>query len=388
MSMTQEEHNKREESLKKFYKDYCNPDFYSIFDLHQIKDINKEYPRVYRISSNRSDGKTTNILTMFLYLWDVAKEEFVIFVRDKYEMENINKRFSTSLQILDYDNRYAIRPNIVGNVYYEYYLTCYDEDGKHIIDEDRIGFCVPLKKPDDLRNYSSEFKKVQRAAFDEFQLESGKYMKNEVGLLMSCLISICRGFGQYSREIDLYLMGNDIADNLNPWDIALHLNKYLKNQKGRFVKGNGFVAEFHYNPKAAEAIEHNTTLQAFSDSAQGKRYLDFSTGKSALVNVGSFIRKLKGKSIYVATFLMDGHEYGLRKCVNDGCYYLSNKADTSYKMRIVWDYQSQIEETRHIDSLRAFKSRIIEAYRSGQLYFSDEETKYLFLEAMSINIYK
>lgn len=376
----------REEKLKEFYEKYCDKDFYSVYDLHQVKDIHKNYPRVMRVSSNRSDGKTTNIITMCTYLYLKYGEQFIIFVRNKYEAEKVYKRFDTTMEILNLRD-YEFTTNRVGEIYREMCLVRYDDNHK-ITDSQTIGFAIPVKNPDLLRDYSGDFKKVERAVFDEFQLESGEYLEREVEKVMSALVSVCRGYKKHSREIDFYLLGNDVADNLNPWDIELKVNKYRKDANARFVKGDGWVAEFHHNEKAAKAIEENKLLSVFAKSNQGSHYLDFATGKSSLVSVDNFIRKLKGRALYVATICANLQQFAVRKNVNDGCYYIDMKVDTLFKTKIAWDYLSQKEDTIYIDSVPNFKKLIVNSYRQGKLFFSDEAVKFEILEAISINIYK
>lgn len=364
-----------EQTKKKFYKIYCgNPDFYSLEEIHAKKDLDGNTPTLYRISSNRSGGKTTNVLLWSWFCYDEMREQFMIFVRNKYELDAINKRLGEVMRIMGKtENLYLSWTSSV------FCSLVYGDDPES---QKIIGYATSLKNPDALKNYSNEFVNVQRAIFDEFQLESGAYLKDEIKLLLSCLASITRGNGIQSREIVLYCLGNEVSE-MNPLDIKLQVHK-RRRPETRFLRGHGWIAEFGYIDNAAKQMQNNRLLNALDPD--GNIYMNYAMGKERLINSTTFVDGSGVNGKYLATIIINGNRYGVLE--RNKIWYVTHKINPNFNRIISFTAADHNEGTRSAKTLPRFYKEMKWKYDTAQLRFDDIETKSDVLEILSINLYK
>lgn len=296
-----------------------NLKYYSPKEILSKKDLDGLKPTIYMVTSNRSGGKTTSLLIRALELFKEKKRKTILLYRNKYELGACYTIFKTVLDLypkLAHDIKQQSR---AGGLFYE----LYDDDGEHMTS---IGFCMALSNVDSLKKYSPFFSDVDLVIFDEFQKEDGRYLKNEVKKLQSILVSIARGGGSQARELEVFLLGNDIS-MLNPYFIFFDVNRRYK-EGAHFIRGNGWIAEFVNIESATKAIQKSGLYRAF----QKDTYIRSATGEGTLYKEKAFLEKMSsGKGKYLFTIIHDGKYYGVREEEHTQKLYISQKYDKSCK---------------------------------------------------------
>ena len=345
--------------------------YYDGTKILNMKDLEGLTPSIYLISSNRSAGKTSYFLKLSLEEFINQKRKVILMYRNQYELNGAYKIYDDVMNIYGDLNGDITTQAIAKGLFYELFYN-----------DESMGFAISLNNPDALKKYSPLFTDVYNIIFDEFQLENGRYLTKEVEKMQSVLFTIARGGGSQSRYVRLFMLANNVTI-MNPYYITFGIHKRLKSDT-KFMRGNGWVAEFGFYESAAVAIKSNPLARAFENSD----YVKYSAGNEYLVMTDSFIERPKGKSKYIFTILHDNVAYGVRDCFEAGIMYVSKKVDASCLNVITFKAKDHNQNTMMLNHYCYFWKNIKDAFQRGYLRFDDLQTKNAIFDILAIDIYK
>nr|DAN94243.1 MAG TPA: Terminase [Caudoviricetes sp.] len=350
--------------------------YYSLDKIKKIKDLDGLQPSIFLITTNRSGGKTTAVLTDFLDNFLKDGSEFVLIYRHKYELKACHEIFSDIIQ-RKYPNSVIDSQSVAQGLFY---TITWDKDDK----KTRIGFAVCMTNADEIKKYSPMFLNVRRALFDEFQLENGKYLKDEPKKLLSIIISISRGGGSQARDIDLYMLGNNISI-LNPYYISFGIVERLKPET-RFLRGHGWILEQGFNKSASDEINKNAIVRAFSEKE--KCYTTYLSSKDYLLNMDAFIRKQSGKSRYLCTLEYGEKRLGVREFFESGCIHVNEKIESNSYYNFAFTPNDHNQNTMMLTRASFIFKLLQNAYNTASLTFETLEIKNIIFELLGIDLYR
>lgn len=344
--------------------------FYNPEKILSMRDLNGEKPSIYIITSNRSAGKTTAFLIESLKLFKNMNKKTILLYRYSYEIVACCEIYKDVLHLYNEYGEEMTSKSRANGLFYEMFL-----------DGESFGFALSLNNPDSIKKYSPLFADVEMVIFDEYQTESGKYLKNEIQKMQSICLSIMRGGGHQSRYVQIVLLGNNVT-LMNPYFINFGIYNRLRNDT-KFMRGIGWVAEFHFNQSASKSIQNNAFAKAFSDSS----YIDYSSQNCYLVDSECFLDKPKGKNKYLFTILHDGESFGVRDFYEDGFIYVSNKIDTKCKTVVTFKANNHTQNTIMLNHYSYIWQNIRDAYNGGFLRFDNIKSKSAIFDILAIDLY-
>lgn len=347
--------------------------YYDCEKIINLKDLDNEDASIFIVTSNRSAGKTTSFLKKMLTNFNEKKEEFILLYRYSYELNSSNEIFKDVLSIYPNLGKDMTLISHARGLFYELR-----------VDNNTCGYALSLSNVDSLKKYSGLFANVTSILMDEFQTESGKYLPKEVQKVQSVLLTVARGGGCQSRNVKLFLLGNNIS-MMNPYFITFGIHKRL-NPNTHFLKGKGWVAEFDFNESAKKAIEENAIFKAFNNS-NNKSYMEYATKKGYLKDDKMFIESLTGKNKYLCTIIHDGISYGVREYYEDGFLYVSKKCDKLCKTVLTFKVSDHNQNSIIINRYSWIGKRLKEAFNNGFMRFDDVESKNAIFDILAIDIY-
>ena len=348
-----------------------NKKFYSYDKIMKLKDLNKKEPAIYLISTNRSGGKTTGKCIDLLEDFKNNGDQFVLLYRYNYELNSAHLIFTDVLEMYPIlGKEITSRANAKGFFY------------EIVLDGEICGYAVALSNPDSLKKYSPVFAHVKTIVMDEFQKEDGKYLSNEIRRIQSIYLTIARGGGEQSRKVKIFLLGNMISI-MNPYFIYFGIHKRLKADT-KFMRGNGWVAEFGFVKSASDSIKENSFFDAFKDDD----YMTCSTEKTYLIDSKVFINKPKGNARYICTIIFNNNIYGVRESFEQGIMYISNKPDKSCTQVITFKASDHTQNSIMLSHYSYTWKMIKEYFSIGALRFDDEKTKSDMFEIIGVDMYK
>lgn len=345
---------------------YYNPD-----KILSMKDLEKEEPSIYMISSNRSAGKTTAFIKKALKHHKETGRKFALLYRYQYELNSAEKIFT------DVMNLY---PELSG----ELTTTAHAKGLMYEIAMDKKSMCyaLSLNNPDAIKKYSPMFAEVDFVIFDEFQTETGKYLPKEVDKFISLMLSISRGGGKQNRDVKVFMLSNKVSI-MNPYFITFGIHKRIKKDT-KFLRGNGWVAEFNQNESASKSIKSSGLARAFQDSD----YIKYATDTDYLIQCDSFIEKMSGRSKYLFTIVHDNIYYGVREFMDDGIIHVSKKVDSSCNYVATFKASDHTQNTMMLNHFSFLFKNLKEAFSNGHLRFDDVGTKNAIFDILAIDVYK
>lgn len=291
--------------------------YYNGQRLLSTLDLRKQKPEIYMVVSNRTDGKTTYFGKKMLDEFISDGKQFGILTRYNMELADINKNFYDDIGSLFYNNaEFEAKPRARG-AYYELYFegaTC--------------GYAYSLNQADRMKKMSHVFNHIDHYLFDEFQSESNTYCANEIQKFISVHTTIARGQGKQTRYVPVYMCSNPVS-LLNPYYTELGISSRLRADT-KFLRGEGFVLEYHYNESAAKAMKQS----AFNTAFEKNHYSSYQSEAVYLNDSYSFIEKPLGRSKYLCTLKYKSKLYGIREFAEEGLVYASDKADPTFPFRI------------------------------------------------------
>jgi hypothetical protein len=345
---------------------YYNPE-----KILRMRDLDGLKPAIYLINTNRSAGKTFSFLKKSLEDFKKDGSQVALLYRHSYELNSSGSIYSDVIRLNPELGSNMSANSHAKGLFYEL-----------ILDDKPFGFALSLNNPDALKKYSPLFAKVKNMIFDEYQTETGKYLSKEIDKFQSLYLTVARGGGKQSRHINCYLLGNNVT-LMNPYYIQFGIHKRLKSAT-KFMRGNGWVAEFGFNESASQEIRANSFFQAFKDES----YMAYSTENVYLSDSSIFVGKIKGRSKYLFTIIHDGTQYGVRECFDSGIMYISKQPDNSCKTKVTFKASDHNQNTMMLSHYSYLWKNIKEAYAKGWLRFDDIQTKSDIFDILAIDLYK
>lgn len=302
------------------------PQYYDGTKLLSMKDIDGNTPEIYLCTTNRTGGKTTYFSSMLVRRFLKSKRKFALLYRFNYELDGVEDKFFKDIRNLYFSNYYMKSESICRGKIRRLYLGT-DPDDPQFYEE--CGYAFALNDADQIKKYSHFFSDVDGILFDEFQSETNHYCGEEIQKLLSIHTSVARGKGEQRRYVPIYMLSNQVS-LINPYYTELGISARL-NSETKFLKGKGFVLEQGYIESASKAQQESGVFKAFS----GNDYVAYSSQNIYLNDNMNFIEKPTSKnSKYICTLRYNGRDYGVLQYKDEGILFCSNRADTSYPVRI------------------------------------------------------
>lgn len=345
---------------------YYNPE-----KILRLRDLDGLKPAIYLVSTNRSAGKTFSFLKRSLENFKKNKTQVGLIYRHSYELNSCGSIFSDVMrQYPELSGEITVSSHAKG-LFYEM-----------LMDGETLGYALSLNNPDALKKYSPLFAKVEDMIFDEYQTETGKYLPKEIDKFQSLALTVARGGGKQSRHVNFYLLGNNVT-LMNPYYIQFGIHKRLKTET-KFMRGNGWVAEFGFNESASQQIRSNSFFHAFKDEG----YMAYSTENVYLSDSSIFVGKISGRSKYLFSIAHESSLYGVREYYDKGIMYISKQCDPSCKMVITFKASDHNQNTMMLSHYSYLWKNIKEAYYKGWLRFDDIKTKNDIFDILGVDLYK
>lgn len=353
--------------------------YYNGDNLLSQLDRNGKKPGIFLSNSNRSAGKTT-FFQIRVEMEDFIEngKQFVVITREKSELENMETMFEYVLDTYFSDKLMTTKwyvSKLVMGIY---------------IDGKIAGYGLCLKDAVKLKKYSAIFAYVENGVFDELQPDNGRYLKNEVDLMTSIIMTVSRGNGKQSRYVRWCYLSNNISI-MNPYFLSMEIYKDIpenfKLNEGEeyYIRGDGYVAEFTYNSSAAQEMCENPALRAFNKSQNSK----IGTSADFMISTNAFImKKIKGKMDYLYTLKYKGIYYGVRKVKSDGMIYVTASYDPSYKLVIAISDSDHDELTVQLHNNTFYMAVLRDSYSMGKIRFSDLSVKNDIIELLGVDLYR
>lgn len=294
--------------------------YYDGQKLLSMKDLNGETPEIYICTANRTAGKTTWFNRKLVNDFKKKGWKFALIYRYKEDLEAVSEAFFKDIGRLFFQGDEFSQKERANGKYVELFLN-----------DIPCGYAIPMSKPENIKKYSAVFSDVKQMLFDEFQLESGMYLKDEVGKLHSIHTSVARGNFEQVRYVPVYLVGNPVSI-INPYYVQFGIAKRLK-QDTKFLRGDGFVIEQGYNEGAFHAQMQSGFNRAYM-SGGGSQEVAYAAQGIYLNDSQAFIDKPKGKSRYLVTLRYDGRDVAIRSYPDLGIVYADLNADLSFPTKI------------------------------------------------------
>ena len=322
--------------------------YYDGTKLLAKRDLDDNVPEIYICTGNRTAGKSyffKKFLTMN-FVHDNTQKIMVIYRRRDEMHDAINAFFGDIKhdkeisKLLEF--KYESKTEMSGT-YQTWYLNGVE-----------MGFAVYLNGAEKIKRASGRFVDVKWILFDEIQSETHSYVDDEVNKFISIHISVARGHGEQTRYVPCILIGNTTS-LVNPYFRALKIHdRYTPSAK--FMRGQGWVAEFAHNESAEEAIKASAFNRAFASS----NYVGYAAENNYLLDNTNFVEKrnLSG-AMFLYHFVYEGKHIG-GWYLPEGIFYFSARHDPSEKP-IALIKEDHTKETLYrfinIEKLRQFYDR-------------------------------
>jgi len=353
--------------------------YYDGTKLLSLTDIDGEKPVFYICDGNRSAGKTTFFNRMLMNNYYKDGSEFILLFRNAYELHNSETNFMTSIKELFFPDlqmkAFKVSQGLFVRIEVGEYIAV--QKGSIVREQwigQTCGYAVALSTCDKLKRYSNTFYKVSNIYFDEFMSETNQYLSDEVKKLQSFLISVSRGGGKQYRYTRCIMTSNSI-DMINPYYLQLGITKRLRKDT-KFIRGNGWVFEHTLNENASKSIIDSPLGKAF----KGSNYMEYAT-TNKYFNNEAFISQPKGQFFRLATFLLNGSFYSLRRYENVFYFTKAKDIDTVFAFDLSEHHEGTTLITRTEFMPRA---RMVSLFARGMVYFKDLETKNAYLTIIEL----
>lgn len=298
------------------YKGYYNGDY-----LLSQKDINGNNPGwFFCCSAERGPGKTTYFSRKLIRNYLDHGEQFGLICRDIGELGRVASGVLNSYlnnSVFDKERpRYECFEVIAQKgTYSEIHLAIGEKNER---EDNIIGYVLPIRAAEKIKRVSSNFTKIARLFFDEFQpMQERVYIPNEIDLLTIIFDSIARGDGEQSRYVPIICSSNTISLG-NPYFTATGLNTKIQSNT-RFYKGEGVIFEQVFVEGLSEKHEANPFHVALKKHEKRRKSNIWLNDDNALVE------KPQGRGRYICTIEYGGEFIGLLDY--SGMWFLSRKTD-------------------------------------------------------------
>lgn len=342
----------------------------NIFDYKDSVDSRGKKAGTIIITTNRSGGKTTSMLNASIDYYKKTGRCMLMIFRKKKDLDSVDRMYDDVLT----------RRNDVDIVMS--HLICKDLICELCMDDETFAYGVCLKDVDDIKKYSAVFGRVDIAVLDEYQTETGIYLPDEVGKMVSLITSISRGGGYSSRSIQLYLLGNNYT-LLNPYLMEFGFStRYRKGMKK--MRGYGVCAYFIQVNKAKEEMEKNAALDAFRHT---NAYRYATESDYWIADSSNLIGKPKGKTFYLCTIKYGDKIFGLWDCANEGFIALTKRYIDNYRHCYCLAGDGSGNGVRLMKRTSHLWKIIQSSYDEGMIRFADLECKNVMMMFLSKGLY-
>lgn len=295
--------------------------FYDGTELLSKMDSEGLPPEIYFVCSRtRSVGKTYWFCRKLFNDYLEKGEKMVLFCRNKLELGSVAEGMFKAMLHHEFNDEYSMSESIqMKGVYSNVYVT------KGVGDEQEklhIGYVIPIASSDQIKRVSSLFSDATQGLFDEFQVESGTFLSDEVNRFLSIVTSISRGDGDTRRRFPIYFLSNKISVN-NPYFMSTGLYKRIRPET-KFCKMPGLV----YQGIENEEIIDEHASAGINRAFKGNDAIDFASlnwmndNYTCVEKPGNW-----GRAIYYATVVDGNHIWGINYYPEQDLYYVGCKFD-------------------------------------------------------------
>ena len=337
--------------------------YFEAHDITEYKDADGKTPEILLIDGNRTAGKTTAFSSKFVRDFLEHGKKFMLLYRYQNELNNISESFFKDIKALFFPQDEMTEKNRSNGAYVELFLNGVS-----------CGYAVALNTAAKLKHYSHIFSDVEQILFDEYQLESGFYIHNEIEKFQSLHLTVARGRGQAVRFVPVYMLSNSVSI-FNPYYDAFGIAKRI-NSKTKMLRGRGFVLLRLTLKEIAKAQEESAFNRAFA----GSRYMESATDNAFLNDETYNIQKLSTADFRPElSFVENGKTFTL---YSRGDIYHVKKTGVIPGVPLYGVHISDRSgEARSIRFSYIF-GRIQALYSNGAISFSDTESKRVFLDLL------
>lgn len=239
--------------------------YFDAHDITEYKDANGQTPEILLVDGNRSAGKTTAFSRKFVNDFLQSGKKFMLIFRYMTELNNVAESFFKDIKSLFFPDHTMTEKKRANGTYIELFL-----------DDKPCGYAVALNSAGKLKHYSHIFSDTGQMFFDEYQLENGFYIPDEVKRFVSLHMTVARGQGQVVRFVPVYMCSNSISI-FNPYYEAFQIAGKI-NSNTKVLKGDGFVLLRLTLKEVAKEQEKSAFNRAFA----GSGYIDSAIDNSFL----------------------------------------------------------------------------------------------------------
>lgn len=341
-------------------------DFYNVRPLWHKHDMQGKQAAVCIACGNRTAGKTFSAKHLLIDEYLKLGREFVCIVRHNNDMDGYADAFWSDLGPIKYPGHSLSSTTFGMNLYKELWL-----------DGEICGYVVSLNSANKIKPHSSRFVKAKTFWMDEFQSETGRYLKNEIHLYESVLMTLSRGLGEHIKDDMRVLLTANTVSEINPYFDYYGISRRL-NKNAKFIRGEGWVLEQVFNVTASDAIKNHGVF------AGNSKYMKYATNNEALLDNKNFVQKLGGDKRIVALLIHNGIMYGLWRMQLTGRYYIASQYDPNCVTRFSFNASDHNENTIiSKDVVKFFKNH----FDHGLITFETMQCKYAFIDIIGYNMF-
>lgn len=335
------------------------PVFYNPERLLNTKDLNNNPPYLYLTCGNRIGGKSYAYKKLLLNMFLNGGGQFLLIVRNVDEMDGAFQ--------YGFEDMYHEFPQITEM---KEESICRGLVRELYINNVLCGHSVYLSRAKKLRRYSALFEYTNAMFFDEFLPEDDEYLDDEIGKLMSVILTVCRGYGKAIRYVPLYMVSNMSTLN-NPYYRALGITERLKSNT-KFLRGDKWVMEKYLNENAESAILSHPLIKAFS---KGTGYANYASSNDNFLDDYTYVvDKLYGERIYICTLFSEKNGYGVYYYPDRQIIYITKPCDKTYKYKFNLTSSAK-EQAPEYSRSQAACSPIYRANKEGRIRYSSIEVQ-------------
>lgn len=334
------------------------PTYYDGTKLLSMKDINGDMPEIFICTSNNSAGKTTYFNKYAVNRFLKHEEKFCLLYRYSYESKSASDAFFKEIGRMFFPGMEMTQKSGTMHVFDNLYIN-----GAH------CGYAVALNLADKVKRISHLLADSKRIIFDEFILESGEYLSNELTKFRTIHKAIARGDGEQSRYLPVIMIGNPVS-KLNPYYVAWNIPERLRDDT-KFLRGEGWVLEQGYNESADIALSKSAFNRAFGRD----KYNEYSTKGIYMLDSSAFLDKPDGAGLYLATIKFNDRHYAIRSFENEGVIYVSNNVDMTYPLKLSATTADHDINYVMINNRRMLIDYLRDMYEHGCLRFQNMQTR-------------
>lgn len=332
-------------------------------NITEFRDIENNIPEILIVDGNRASGKTTAFSKKFVDDFLKEKKKFMLIYRYMNELSNISESFFKDIKTLFFPDHTMTEKKKAKGVYIELFL-----DGVS------CGYAVALNSSGKLKHYSHVFSDVQQMFFDEYQLENGFYIPNEIEKFISLHMTVARGQGKVVRFVPVYMCSNSVSI-FNPYYDAFKISGKI-NSKTKVLRGSGFVLLRLIMKEVSQEQEKSAFNRAFSESDYMKSAID-----NAFLNDESY-NIIKEDLKYFQSLFVFKYKQKLYTVYSNGYkMHVKNGGDPNGKQCFGATQADRNGEFVFIRNSGIY-SRIRTYYSDGNMTFQNPDSKKAFLELL------